>query len=93
MGTLLGAWTQEIAMHIESSKSSADMWKILSGIANSADTKTGRDLLFRQFIDITAIPGEPLSNFFGKLQETVGLLASTDHQISPYHHPTQLLRG
>ena len=30
--------------------------------------------------------GEPLSNFFGSLQETVGLLAGTDHQISPYHH-------
>ena len=81
-----------MAIHIESSTSSADMWKVLAGIANSADTETGRDLLFREFIDIKAIPGEPLSNFFGKLQETVGLLAGTDHQISPYHR-TQLLRN
>ena len=93
MGTLLGACTQEMAIHIESSTSSADMWKILAGVANSADTETGRDLLFREFIDIKAIPGEPLSNFFGRLQETVGLLAGTDHQISPYHHRTQLLRN
>ena len=93
MGTLLGACSQEIAIHIESSTSSADMWKVLAGIANSADTETGRDLLFREFIDIKAIPGEPLSNFFGKLLETVGLLAGTDHQISPYHHRTQLLRN
>ena len=93
MGTLLGACSQEMAIHIESSTSSADMWKVLAGIANSADTETGRDLLFREFIDIKAIPGEPLSNFFGKLQETVGLLAGTDHQISPYHHRTQLLRS
>ena len=93
MGTLLGACSQEMAIHIESSSSSADMWKILAGIANSADTETGRDLLFREFIDIKAIPGEPLSNFFGRLQETVGLLAGTDHQISPYHHRTQLLRN
>ena len=67
------------------------MWKILAGIANSADTETGCDLLFRESIDIKAIPGEPLSNFFGRLQETVGLLVGTDHQISPYHHRTQLL--
>ena len=60
-----------MAIHIESSTSSADMWKVLASIANSADTKTGRDLLFREFIDIKAIPGEPLSNFFGKLQETI----------------------
>ena len=93
MGTLLGACSQEIAIHIEGSTSSADMWKVLAGIANSADTETGRDLLFREFIDIKAIPGEPLSNFFGKLQETVGLLAGTDHQISSYHHRTQLLRN
>ena len=93
MGTLLGACSQEMAIHIEGSTSSADMWKVLTGIANSADTETGRDLLFREFIDIKAIPGEPLSNFFRKLQETVGLLAGTDHQISPYHHRTQLLRN
>ena len=91
MGTLLGACTQEMAIHIESSRSSADMWRILASIANSSDTETGRDLLFREFIDIKAIPGEPLSNFFGKLQETIGLLAGTDHQILPYHHCTQLL--
>ena len=93
MGTLLGFCTQEMAIHIESSKSPADIWKILAGIANSADTETRRDLLFREFIDIKAIPREPLSNFFGKLQETVGHLAGTDHQISPYHHRTQLLRN
>lgn len=93
MGTLLGACTQDIAIHIESSTSSADMWRILAGIANSADTETGRGLLFREFVDIKAIPGEPLSNFFGRLQETVGLLAGTDHHISPYHHRTQLLRN
>ena len=93
MGTLQGACSQEIAIHIESSTSSADMWKVLAGIANSADTETGRDLLFREFIDIKVIPGELLSNFFGKLQETIGLLAGTDHQISPYHHRTQLLRN
>ena len=93
MGTLLGTCSQEMAIHIESSSSSADMWKILAGIANSADTETGRDLLFREFINIKAIPGKPLSNFFGRLQETVGLLVSTDHQISPYHHRTQLLRN
>ena len=92
-GTLLGACSQEMAIHIESSTSSAEMWKVLAGIANSADTETGRDLLFRESIDIKAITGEPLSNFFGKLQETVGLLAGTDHQISPYHHRTQLLRN
>ena len=90
-GTPLGFCTQEMAIHIESSKSSADMWKILAGIANSADTETGRDLLFREFIDIKAIPREPLSNFFGKLQETVGLLAGTGYRISPYQHCTQLL--
>ena len=39
-----------------------------------------------------AITGEPLSDF-GRLQETVGLLASTDHRISPYHHRAQLLRN
>ena len=93
MGTLLGACSQEMAIHIESATSSADMGKTLASIANSADTETGRDLLFREFINIKAVPGEPLSNFFGRLQETVGLLAGTDHQITPFHHRTQLLRN
>ena len=79
MGALLGACSQEMAIPIESSSSSADMWKILAGIANSADTETGRDLLFREFIDIKAIPGEPLSNFFGRLQETLCMLARDKH--------------
>ena len=93
MGTLLGACSQEMAIHIESSTSSADMWKTLASIANSADTETGRDLLFREFINIKAVPGEPLSNFFGRLQEIVELLAGTDHQITPFHHRTQLVRN
>ena len=77
-----------MAIHIEGSSSSADH---VENPRRSVDTETGRDLLFREFIDIKAIPGEPLSNFIGRLQETVGLLAGTDHQISPYHHRTQLL--
>ena len=93
MGTLLGACSQEMAIHIESSTSSADIGKVLADIANPADTETGRNLLFREFIDIKAIPGEPLSNFFGNPQGIVGLLAGTDHQTSPYYHRTQLLRN
>ena len=96
MGILLGACSQEMAIHIESSTSSADMWKVLAGITNLADTETGCDLLFREFIDIKAVPGKPLGSFFGMLQETVGLLAGTDHQntsatteVAPYAKQTQ----
>ena len=48
MGTLLGACSQEIAIHIKSSTSSTNMLKVLAGIANSADIETGRNLLFRE---------------------------------------------
>ena len=63
MRVLLGVCSQEMAIHIESFSSSADMWKILADIENSADTETGRDFLFREFTDIKTIPKEPLSNF------------------------------
>ena len=69
------------------------MWRALAGVANSAETEAGRSLLYRRFTNIKAIPGNPLSDFFGKLQETVGLLAGTDHAIPPYQHRTQLLRN
>ena len=50
MGTLLGACSQEMAIHIESSSSSADMWKILAGIANSAaHRKSPADRAIRPF--------------------------------------------
>ena len=52
MGTLLGACPQEMAIHIEGSKSPEDMWRILAGTANSADTETGRDLLFRELLTL-----------------------------------------
>ena len=65
--------------------------------SNSADPGTGHDLLFREFIDIEAIPGEPLSNFFDRLQETMELLAGTDHQIftisSPHSTSSQSTKG
>ena len=64
MGTLLNAYTQGMAIHIERSRPSAEIWEIPAGIASLVGTETGRDLLFREFTDIKAIPREPL---FGKL--------------------------
>ena len=90
---LLGSCTPPMAIHIENLRTSSDMWKALAGVANSAETETGRSLLYRRFTNIKAIPGNPLSDFFGKLQETVGLLAGTDHAIPPHQHRTQLLRN
>ena len=87
---LLGSCTQPMAIHIENLRSSSDMWKALAGVPSSAETETGRSLLYRRFTNIKAIPGNPLSDFFGKLQETVGLLAGTDHAIPLPQHRTQL---
>ena len=44
---LLGSCTAPMAIHIENLRSSSDMWGALAGIANSADTSTGRSLLYR----------------------------------------------
>ena len=68
----------------EANSPDTDMWRALTGVVNSAETKTGRSLLYWRFTNIKAIPGEPLSDFFGSLQETVGLLAGTEHAIPPY---------
>ena len=74
-----------MAIHIENLTTSSDMWKAVAGAAaNSTETETGRSLLYQRFANIKAIPGGPLSDFFGMLQETVGLLAGTDHAIPPH---------
>ena len=86
---LLGSCTPPTALHIENLRTSSDMRKALAGVANSAETETGRSLLHRRLTNIKAIPGDPLSDFFGKLQETVGLLAGTDHAIPPHQHRTR----
>ena len=86
MGTLLGACSQEMAIHIENSRPLEGMWRILAGIANSADTEIGHDLYFGEFIDIKAIPGEPLSNFFGKLPETAESHHTTATAKEPRRH-------
>ena len=71
------------AIHAENLGTSSDMWKALAGVSNSTGAGTGRSLLYRRFTSIKAIPGDPPGDFFGKLQETVGLLADTDHAIPP----------
>ena len=81
---LLGSCTPTTAIHIENLRSPMDMWRALAGVANSAETEIERSLLYRRFTNTKAISGEPLSDFFGKLQKTVGLLAGTDHAIPPH---------
>ena len=92
-GALLGACTPAMRAHIESAETSADMWTILSKCANSADTIKGRQNLASKFRTIKAAPGEPLSDFFGRLTEIRDLLKGTDHEIAEWVFRDQLLQN
>lgn len=71
-------------------RSSSDIGRALTGIANSAEAETRP---YRRFTNIKAIPGDSLSDFFGKLQEIVRLLTDTDYATPPRQHRTLLRRN
>ena len=92
-GALLGACTTQMRTHIESAETSTAMWEILSKCANSADTEKGRQNLATKFRTIKSEPGEPLSDYFGRLTEIRDLLKGTDHDIVDWIFRDQLLRN
>lgn len=92
-GAIKGACTNAMRTHIEQTRTSAEMWTILAGHANSASSVKGRTLLTNQFRAATPILGEPLSNYVGKLSEIRDQLSGTTHEISDWMFQQQLLHN
>lgn len=92
-GAIKGSCTISMRTHIEKTKTSAEMWTILEGHANSANSIKGRTALTDKFRATIPIPGEPLSNYIGKLAEIRDLLVGTTHEISDWMFQQQLLHN
>jgi hypothetical protein len=92
-GAIKGACTPAMRTHIGKTATSAEMWTILAGHANSASSSKGRSTLLHQFQAVKAIAGEPLSNYFGKLTEIRDALHGTTHEISDFMFRQQVLRN
>ena len=90
---LKAACSDELRSHIEKIGTSAEMWKILEGYANTASSVKGRERLLNYFERLKPQPGGSISKFLGEITSIKDQLKGTDQDISDRTFRNKILKN
>ena len=91
--TIKGGCIGELRNHIERTETSAEMWRILEGYANSATSIKGRARLANHFDRLQITEGKTVSEYIGELTAIRDQLNGTDQEISDRTFKNKILKN